>query len=61
MPGDLPTTVAILTPAGRGAVAVVAIEGSQALQYTELFFQPHRGGRLSDCELQQIVYGRWGE
>jgi tRNA modification GTPase len=60
MPGDTPTIVSILTPPGRAAVAVVAVEGAQALQSVEQFFRAHRGDGLSGREIQQIVYGRWG-
>ena len=38
MPADSPTTVTILTPPGRAAVAVVAIDGSNALPLVEQFF-----------------------
>jgi tRNA modification GTPase len=55
------TTVAMLTPPGRGAVAVVTVDGQQSVLLVEKFFRPIRGGRLSDRESQQIVYGRWGQ
>jgi tRNA modification GTPase len=60
MPTDSHTTVTILTPPGRAAVAVVAIDGFSALPLVEQFFQSRRGGNLSDRDVQQIVYGRWG-
>jgi tRNA modification GTPase len=57
---ELSTTVAMLTPPGRGAVAVVVVDGARAAPLVEQFFRPIRGGRLSDRKTQQIVYGRWG-
>ena len=50
----------MLTPPGRGAVAVVAVDGLRAAPWVEQFFRPIRGGRLSERESQQVVYGRWG-
>jgi len=60
IPSDSPTTVTILTPPGRAAVAVVAVDGFNALSLVEQFFRPHGGSYLSAREVQQIVYGRWG-
>ncbi|HEY2882625.1 MAG TPA: GTPase [Pirellulales bacterium] len=60
MPDKLKALVSILTPAGRGAIAVVAVEGPQAEQMVEQFFRPVRGGCLSARAMQQIVFGRWG-
>ena len=60
IPADPPTNVTILTPPGRAAVAVVAIDESNALPLVDQFFRPHRGSDLSAREVQQIVYGRWG-
>ncbi len=53
------TTVSVLTPAGRGAVAVVVIEGPDSLGIVERFFLP-QVGRLAERPLNRIVYGRWG-
>ena len=58
---ETPTTVSMLTPPGRGAVAVVAVDGPRAAALVERFFRPSRDGHLSDREIQQIVYGRWGQ
>jgi tRNA modification GTPase len=55
------TTVAILTPPGRGAVAVLAVEGLQAVELVERFFRLPSGARLADRPLGRIVYGRWGD
>jgi tRNA modification GTPase len=57
---ETPTTVSMLTPPGRGAVAMVTVDGPRAVLLVEKFFRPIRGGGLSDRESQQIVYGRWG-
>jgi tRNA modification GTPase len=55
------TAVAILTPAGRGAVAVLAVEGPQAVEWVERFFRPQGGPGLIDRPVGRIVYGRWGD
>jgi tRNA modification GTPase len=53
-------TVSVLTPPGRGAVAVVAVEGSQVIELVEQFFRPASAKRLRERRLGDIVYGRWG-
>jgi tRNA modification GTPase len=60
MSDDASTTVAILTPTGRGAVAVISVIGPSAIQYVEQFFQPKVPPQFSDRPLGRIVYGRWG-
>ncbi len=55
-----PTTVSILTPTGRGAIAVIVFEGPQSAQLVDQFFHPHRPPSLSERPLNRIVYGRWG-
>ncbi len=55
-----PTIVSVLTPPGRGAIAVVAIRGPRALACAEQFFQPRGSPALSQRPLNNIVYGRWG-
>ncbi|HZZ27490.1 MAG TPA: GTPase [Pirellulales bacterium] len=54
------TTACMLTPTGRGAVAVVAVEGPLAMEIVQRFFQPKSARALADRPLGQIVYGRWG-
>ena len=60
MSSDTATTVAMLTPAGRGAVAVIAVTGASALQLVERFFKPKAPPPVSDRPLERIIYGRWG-
>ena len=52
------TNAAILTPAGRGAVAVIAIDGPQAAQVVEQFL--HTPKIAHRRPLGRIIYGRWG-
>jgi tRNA modification GTPase len=49
----------VLTPPGRGAVAVIAVEGQAALEVVERFFYP-KSTKLSERALNSIAYGRWG-
>jgi tRNA modification GTPase len=59
MSNRFPTTVAILTPTGRGAVAVIAVEGPQAGRFVEQFFQTQKLPSFSQRPVGRIVYGRW--
>jgi tRNA modification GTPase len=54
------TAVYALTPPGRGAVAVIAVVGNDALRLIEQSFRPPIGVPLSQFNADQIVYGRWG-
>jgi tRNA modification GTPase len=54
------TAVTILTPQGRGAVAVIVVEGPMAVELVEQFFWPKGSTRLVDLPCGRIVYGRWG-
>lgn len=60
-PGDNagePTRVALLTPPGRGALAVVGVAGPQAQGLVAARFTP-RGRPLDERPNGAIVYGRW--
>jgi tRNA modification GTPase len=54
------TEVVELTPVGRGAVAVVLVDGPDALAIVERCFAPVSGRRLGDVPLQRIAFGRIG-
>lgn len=56
--GGGPTRVALLTPPGRGALAVVGVAGPQALGLVAERFIP-RGGPLDARPAGAIVFGRW--
>src|SRR6186713_607034 len=53
------TTATLLTPAGRGAVATVAVEGPQATELVEHHFSAASGRALVRFSLRRIVFGRW--
>ena len=53
------TTCALLTPPGRGAVAVIALHGSDAQQALEANFQPANGRTYATQQKRKIVYGVW--
>ncbi len=53
------TRVCVLTPSGRGAVAVVAVEGSAAVLAVDRYFQAANQRTLSDQPGGRIVYGHW--
>lgn len=52
--------VAILTPHGRGAVAVVAVRGPHATALVSRCFRRANGTPLEDAPLAAIAFGRWG-
>jgi tRNA modification GTPase len=56
---DPATTVTVLTPPGRGAVASVSIRGSQAVALVEQCFSAASGMRLSELPQRRIAFGRW--
>lgn len=53
--------VCVLTPAGRGAVAVVAVEGAAAVEAVDRYFLAANRRRLAEQPLDRIVYGHWGD
>jgi tRNA modification GTPase len=50
--------VAILTPAGRGAIATVGVRGSQAASLVAEFFTRSQK-RLAELPIGQILFGHW--
>ena len=50
--------VALLTPVGRGALAVVGVAGAGAQQFVTRLFSP-RGGPLEERPDGAIAFGRW--
>lgn len=51
--------VALLTPPGRGAVAVLRVSGNEAAQVVQSLFDPSAGRPLTEFEPGRIVFGRW--
>lgn len=54
------TSVVVLTPPGRGAVAVIAVDGPNALDFVDRSFHA-KSGPLAERAINRIAYGRWGE
>jgi tRNA modification GTPase len=50
---------AVMTPAGRGAVAVVAVSGQAALRTIDRWFRATNGRSIDDQPCDRIVYGQW--
>ncbi len=61
MPSVPRTLVAILTPPGRSAVAVLALWGPRAAAVIERHFLSASQRSLADAPLNQIRFGRWGD
>lgn len=53
------TTVTVLTPPGRGAVAVVQVEGPQALAAVDAALHRADGRPLAEFPLGRVVVGHW--
>jgi tRNA modification GTPase len=54
------TVFSVLTPSGRGAVAVIGVMGSQATSVVNQFFAARNGRPLEEQPLLKLVYGHWG-
>jgi tRNA modification GTPase len=55
------TYVVELTPAGRGAVAVVLVAGPDAIRAVENRFVPAGKQSIGGSPIGRILFGRWGE
>jgi tRNA modification GTPase len=53
------THFAVLTPAGRGAIATVAVRGASALAVVKRRFRSASGKELSTFEIGRAVFGRF--
>ncbi len=51
--------VALLTPRGRGAVATIAVSGSDAAAIVDRFFRSATRRTLADAPTNTILFGRW--
>jgi tRNA modification GTPase len=49
----------VFTPTGRGAVAVLAVTGPDAIRAIEPFFQAKNRRPLAEQPIARIVYGHW--
>lgn len=54
-----PLRASLLTPRGRGAVAVIRVWGTGTTTLVDRMFSPAAGGSLAGFALQRIVFGRW--
>ena len=54
------TRASLLTPQGRGAVAVIVVEGPEAAAAVDCRFHSANRRHLVDQHPNRIVYGRWG-
>src|SRR5947209_8228098 len=52
--------VCVLTPDGRGAVAVVRVWGPKALEIADASFRPVRNPRLAETPAGRLRFGRMG-
>src|SRR5262245_47442464 len=57
----LKSRASVLTPAGRGAVAVVVAEGKAALAAIDQHFRAANGRPLSSQAIGRILFGQWRE
>jgi tRNA modification GTPase len=52
-------TVCVLTPSGRGAIAVASVDGGDAVNMVEPLFSAASGKRLGEIPLHRVAFGRW--
>ncbi len=52
-------SASLLTPPGRGAIAVIAAEGTAALEAVAVHFRAANRRRLREQTINAIVFGRW--
>jgi tRNA modification GTPase len=55
-----PTHVVVLTPPGRGAVAVVLVAGRDATRIVDRCFEPAGRHAVESAPIGRILLGRWG-
>jgi tRNA modification GTPase len=60
MTGEARATVVKLTPEGRGAVAVLLVEGREAAELVGRHFLGHSAEPLESRPLNRILHGNWG-
>ena len=58
-PSPEPTRAELLTPPGRGAVAVIRASGSTAAAAVDHWFRPANGKPLAEQPVGAIRFGRW--
>ncbi|WP_425396409.1 GTPase [Aeoliella sp.] len=56
---DNSPTVSVLTPSGRGAIAVVSVDGPGAANAVEPLFLSASGQPLGELPVGRIAFGRW--
>lgn len=57
--GVQPVRVALLTPPGRGALAVVGVAGPGAVELVDRLFMPRGGGAVTTRRDGAIAFGTW--
>ncbi len=53
--------VGVLTPAGRGAIAVVAVRGADSVRVVDRCFRAASGKSLAETPSGRVAFGRWGD
>ena len=51
------TIIALSSPPGSGAIAIIRLSGDDAINKTDLFFKSKSGKKLTDCSGYSISYG----
>ncbi|MEW4565365.1 GTPase [Bremerella sp. JC770] len=54
-----PTTAAVLTPAARGAIATVSVQGAEAIALTDRFFTGLGKINVAQASVGRILVGHW--
>jgi tRNA modification GTPase len=56
-----PNRASLVTPPGRGAVAVIVAEGPGALAVVDSRFQPANRRRLGEQPINRVIFGHWSD
>ena len=51
------TIIALSSPPGSGAIAIIRLSGDDAISKTDLFLKSKSGKKLADCSGYSISYG----
>ena len=51
------TIIALSSPPGSGAIAIIRLSGEDAISKTDMFFKSKSGKKLTECEGYSISYG----
>lgn len=58
---DMASVACVLTPTGRGAIAVVSVSGPTATEAVDSLFRAASSKPLREAPINRVAFGRWGD